>query len=157
MVFHKRITDSHANVIKTFESYNSSISKLNDVLKDKLNIGSDLRKPMPVNESFEFKLEDFIDGKTFSADMVYDIEYEAKCETSKLFERKDFTNAIADLKKLYAGTYAMYSMIWKTRSISMYLKVRRDTSNRFINRPDDIDEKLKNDRSTTDELASIDI
>ena len=139
LLLHKRITDSHNNIIKTFEAYNAGIIKLNDAIKEKLNITTDLCKPIAENTNLahDYKLSDFISNDTIPDYMLCDIEQTATNETIELFTRTDFIEALNELKKIYIDTYAAYILIWKTRSVTLHLKVRRDTANRFVSRPDD--------------------
>ena len=159
LVLHKRITDSHGNVIKTFEAYNAGIVKLNEAIKEKLNITKDLCKPVAENTrlAHDYKLSDFISVDNIPEYMLNDIEKTATDETIELFTRTDFIEALAELKNLYIDTYATYVLIWRTRSITLQLKVIRDTSNRFVSRPDDeyMKKTLIRSKSDTDELNSL--
>jgi DNA polymerase elongation subunit (family B) len=154
LLLQKRIADGHANVIKSFKAYTSGIAKLNDAIKEKLNITSDLCKPIAsdTNAAKEFTLTDFIEEPELSDHILWDIRQTANAETLELFSNSEFVKAITELKKLYIDTYAMYSIIYKTRNITMFLKVKRDTKNRFVQRPDDtyVKNMVTKDRDITE-------
>jgi hypothetical protein len=89
--------------------------------------------------------------------MLDDVELIATNETLALFGKSDFTDALTELKELYIDTYSAYTLIWNTRSITLQLKIKRDTANRFITRPDDeyMQKILNRDSTNTNELNAL--
>jgi DNA polymerase elongation subunit (family B) len=155
-ILRKQIRDNHTEFVDLYKAYNNKLQNIIDIIKDKIDMKENLKKP--VLESVEFKLEDF----KFEINDKLELELKKKAEddVNSLLQNTKVINILEKYKNLYNDLLAAHNIIHKTRSIVDYLKIKRDIMNRAIVRPSDdvIKQNIKRDmEESIDEINKLDI
>jgi DNA polymerase elongation subunit (family B) len=152
-ILRKRIRENYDSFMALYKVYNNGIQNIIDVIKDRLKVDEELKKP--TTQACDFKLEDFdfeID------DFESDLSNIADTYTNNILKNDKLKTVLDKLKNLYADIKSARISFMRTENIVSYLKQRRDHENKMVVRPNQdvirrlIEQDISNNSETINNL-----
>ena len=131
-ILRKKIRENYDSFMSLYMAYNKSLQSITDMIKSKMQVNEDLKKP--TTTPCDFKLEDFdfeIDNELES-----EVNIQASDQANEIFKNNRLKSVLDKLKTLYIDIVAARITFMRTENIVDYLKQKRNTENRMIVRPD---------------------
>ncbi len=153
-ILRKRVRENYDAFMSLYKLYNDGIQNIIDIIKSKLKVDEELKKP--TKQVCDFKLEDF--DFEINDDLENNLANVATDYASNILQNDKMKNILNKLKTLYTDIMAARISYMRTENIVEYLKKRRDIDNKMVVRPDqDTIKKLIEDNieSNSDDIMNL--